>query len=247
MKTAVIAPLGLSPPIVTAGMDSAGVPVSDLVILATENPQVLEGLDLIFVAMSIRLPNVHIHPEILPFDDVNTLEDNFRLMERVRSIIQREREEMGCERILMNIAGGRKTMSITMTLLGQLMDVDSIFHIANKNIALINPALELLRKDITDLHKAETLEKKQEIYLKQEERFNHLLFPPRSDYEIIRMPTFPVDKNYLQRMIRPLREEKIESLPLDDLKKLERHGILEKGKSHYYLTDYGRRLMDVFI
>jgi CRISPR-associated protein Csx14 len=246
MKTAVIAPLGLSPPIVTAGTDSAGIPITDLVVIATNDAKVLEGLDLIYVAMSIRAPEIHIHPEVLPFDDVNTTEQNFILMDRIKKVIKREREEHGCERILLNVAGGRKNVCITLALIGQLMNVDGVFHIVNKKIRIINQNLELLRGEIARLHKASTLEEKQAIYREEEARFNHLLYPPRSDYELVRLPTFPVDESPIQELIIALSEENIETIPLEDRINLERHGILEKGRTHYYLSDYGRRFLKAF-
>lgn len=247
MKTAVIAPLGLSPPVVTAGTDSAQVPVTDLVIIATQDPQVLAGLELIRVGMSINAPLVHIHAEVLPFDDVTSTEQNFALMERAKQIILRERTEHGCERVLLNVAGGRKNMCITLALIGQLMNVDGVFHIVNKDIRMFNQNLERLRSDIRRIAEATTWEEKLAIYREKEDRFNHLLYPPRSEYQVVRLPTFPVDRVFMGDLIQVLAGEDIESLPMSMRVILERHGILEQGRSHYYISDYGRRFIDAFL
>ncbi len=247
MKTAVIAPLGLSPPVVTAGTDSAQIPVNDLVIIATQDPHVLAGLELIRVAMSINTPEVYVHSEVLPFDDVTTIEENFLLMERAKQIILRERAEHRCERVLLNVAGGRKNMCITLALIGQLMNVDGVFHIVNKNIRMFNQNLERLRSDIRRIANAATWEEKCAIYREKEDQFNHLLYPSRTEYQVVRLPTFPVDRISMGDLIHALANEDINSLPLNMRVILERHGILEQGKSHYYLSDYGRRFIDAFL
>lgn len=246
MKTAVIAPLGLSPPVVTAGTNSAGSKISDLAIIATSDPTVLAGLDLIKVGMSIRAPRIKIHPEILPYDDIMTTGQNLAFMECIVRLIKKERVEHRCDRILLNVAGGRKNMCITMALIGQLMNADGIFHIVNKDISLFNQNLERLRSDIRRISAAETLEEKQAIYREKEKQFNAVLYPPKSKYEIVKVPTFPVDQSYVQDLILNLREDMDQIAP-NDQRLLERHGILEKGKGHYYISDYGRQFLDAFI
>ncbi len=245
-KTAIIAPLGLSPPVITAGTDSAGFRVSDLVIIATKDPAVLAGLDLIRVGMSIRAPKVQIREEILPFDDVTTTEENLTFMERVTKIIREERVDAGCDRILLNVAGGRKNMCITLALIGQLMNADGIFHIGNRSISLFNQNLERLRDDIGRIYAAKSFDGKQAIYREKEKEFNHLLFPPKNEYDLVKLPTFPVDQDYVSSLLIALRENP-GALSRSEKVILERHGILEKGKSHYYISDYGQRFLDVFI
>ncbi len=252
MKTAIIAPLGMSPPIVTAGMDAAEFKVKHLTIVATKHPVVLAGLDLIEVAMSVKAPKVKIHAEILPFDDVTTTQENLFFMETSIRLIREARVKHHCERVLLDVAGGRKNMCITLTMIGQLMNVDSVFHIGNPNINLLNTHLEQLRKDIDRIHTAGTLEEKQAIYREKENQFNHLLFPPKSEYDVIRVPTFPVDQSAVQRLLVELkgdRKSEVIGLPLGDKVILERHGILDKGKSqkHYYVSDYGQKFLDAFI
>lgn len=246
MKTAVIAPLGLSPPVITAGTNSAGFRISDLVIIATKDPAVLAGLELIKIGMSIKAPKIKIHAEILPYNDIMTTEQNLAFMECIVRLIKQERVQQRCDRILLNVAGGRKNMCITMALIGQLMNADGVFHIVNKEISLFNQNLERLRSDIRRISAAETLDEKQAIYREKEKQFNAVLYPPKSKYQIVKVPTFPVDQTYVQNLILNLRED-MERIAPNDRRLLERHGILEKGKGHYYISDYGRQFLDAFI
>ncbi|OPY38401.1 MAG: CRISPR-associated protein (Cas_NE0113) [Methanoregula sp. PtaU1.Bin051] len=245
-KTALVAPLGLSPPIVTAGTDSAGSGISDLTIIATNHPGVLAGLDFIRVAMSIRKPRMKIHPEYLSYKDITTTEDNLAFMKCAIRVIREARDKQGCDRVVLNVAGARKNMSITLALIGQLMNVDGIFHIGNRGIELFNYNLEHIRSDIDRIHQAKTFREKQKIYREKKDLFNHVLFPPKSEYDLVRVPTFPVDQSYVKDLIVRIKEDP-DALPLSEKIILERHMILEKGRTHYYLSDYGAGFLDAFI
>lgn len=244
MKTAVIAPLGLSPPVVTAFVEGIGEKVSDLVVLTTENEDVKAGYELIRIGMKIKYPKTRLHEEVLPFEDVNTTEDNLKFMSICAKIIKEERDKFGCERILLNVAGGRKNMCITLSLLGQIMAVDGVFHVVSREVKVVNQLLESLREDIKRIYKAEGEEEKIRIYKEKERYFNSLLFPDRRDYEIIRIPTLPYPRDYLARIVANVLQS-IDSLSTEEKKVLEAHGILERTGSKFYLTDYGRKFMEV--
>jgi len=244
MKTAVIAPLGLSPPVVTAFVEGIGEKVSDLVVLTTENEDVKAGYELIRIGMKIKYPKTRLHEEVLPFEDVNTTEDNLKFMSICAQIIKEERDKFGCERILLNVAGGRKNMCITLSLLGQIMAVDGVFHVVSREVKVVNQLLESLREDIRRIYKAEGEEEKIRIYKEKERYFNSLLFPDRRDYEIIRIPTLPYPRDYLARIVANVLQS-IDSLSTEEKKVLEAHGILERVGSKFYLTDYGRKFMEV--
>ena len=242
----------MSPPVVTAGMDSSEFKVNHLVMISTQHPKVLAGLDFLKVAISVKFPKVKIQAVELPFDDVTTTAENLAFMETAIRIIREARVDHQCGRVLLNVAGGRKNMCITLTMIGQLMNVDGVFHIGNPKINLLNENLEHLRSDINRIHAAETLEEKQEIYKAKKKEFDHVLFPPKSEYEVIRVPTFPVDQSAVQRLLLELKDDvkgEVVKLPLGDKVILERHGILEMGKTrkHYYVSEYGQKFLDAFI
>ena len=54
MKTAVVAPLGMSPPVVSAFVDGIGEPISDLVLITTNNPIVRAGARLLTTGLARR-------------------------------------------------------------------------------------------------------------------------------------------------------------------------------------------------
>jgi CRISPR-associated protein Csx14 len=246
MKTAVIAPLGLSPPVITSFIVGIGEKISDLVLLTTENKEVKAGFELIRIGMSIRFPQIRIHEVVIPFEDVSTTEENLRFMSICSRVIRDEREKYGCKRILLNVAGGRKNMCITLSLLGQLMAVDGVYHVISREVRVVNQLLESLREDISRLYSARNDEEKVEIYKEKEKYFNSLLFPHLSDFEIVRIPTLPYPPEYLQRILVNLLKN-IEAFSLEERLMLEKHGILERLGGRFILSEYGKKFVDVLL
>uniref|UniRef100_A0A7C4WIY1 CRISPR-associated protein Csx14 n=1 Tax=Geoglobus ahangari TaxID=113653 RepID=A0A7C4WIY1_9EURY len=246
MKTAVIAPLGFSPPVITSFLVGIGEKISDLVLLTTENEEVKAGFELIRIGMSFRFPQTRIHEVVLPFEDVSTTEENLEFMSICAKVIREEREKYKCDRILLNVAGGRKNMCITLSLLGQLMAVDGVYHVVSRDVKVVNQLLESLREDIRRIYATESYEEKLRIYREKERYFNNLLFPSPNEFEIVRIPTLPYPKEYLQRILVNLVQN-LDALTLEEKLMLEKHGILERTGSRFYLSDYGKRFVDVLL
>uniref|UniRef100_A0A7J2TH17 CRISPR-associated protein Csx14 n=1 Tax=Archaeoglobus fulgidus TaxID=2234 RepID=A0A7J2TH17_ARCFL len=245
MKTAVIAPLGLSPSVITSFIVGIGEKISDLVLLTTENEEVKAGFELIRIGMSLRYPQIRIHEVVLPFEDVSTTEENLRFMSICAKVIREEREKYGCDRILLNVAGGRKNMCITLSLLGQLMAVDGVYHVVSRDVKVVNQLLESLREDIRRIYLAKG-DEKLKIYREKERYFNSLLFPSPNDFEIVRIPTLPYPKEYLQRILVSLFQD-FEALKAEEKILLEKHGILERLGNKFILSDYGKKLVDILL
>ena len=158
VKTSIIAPLGLSPPVVTALVEYIA-DVNDVVILTTENEKVKHGFELIKIGMKLKYPKIRIHEVKLPFEDVYTTEQNLEFMAIAAKTIKNEREVHKSDRVLLNIAGGRKNMCITLSLLGQLLGVDGVYHVVTKDVAIVNQMLESLREEIRKIYDAKEEEK----------------------------------------------------------------------------------------
>jgi len=246
MKTAVIAPLGMSPPVITAFVDGIGEQVTDLVVMFTDNDEIKAGLELIKIGMYLKHSKTRIHEVLIPFEDVQTTEENLRFMSIAARVIREEREKYCCERILLNVAGGRKNMCITLSLLGQLMGVDGVFHVVSKEVSVVNQQLESLREDIRRIYLAKSKDEKIRIYNEKERYFNSLLFPAKSYYRILRIPTLPYPKSYLTKIITAAYSD-IDALSPDEKILLERHGILERVGTRYSLSEYGKKFVEVLL
>ena len=244
MRTAVISPLGMSPPVVTAFVDYLG-GVKDLVVITTANKRVKEGFELIRVAMKIRYPKTRIHEVELPFEDVMNEEQNFEFMRIAGRVIKKQKEKYGSDVVYLNVAGGRKNMCITLSILGQFLNVDGIFHVVSPDIKVVNEALENLRADIERIYLAETEEEKIIIYKEKERYFDSLLFP--EDYEVVRIPTIPIPQDYIRRLVDILFNEKLDSLTYSEKEMLLRHGLIERVGNKLKVTDFGRKFAEVLV
>jgi len=240
MKVAVVSPLGMSPPVVTSFVDYLG-GVEDLILITTTNERVKQGYELVRVAMKLKYERTRIHRLEIPFDDVTTEDENFKFMNIAGKAIKRQKEKFGSDIVYLNVAGGRKNMCITLSILGQFLNVDGIFHVVSPNIKIVNEMLENLRPDIKRIYIAESEDEKLSIYREKEKYFNSLMFP--KDYEVVRIPTIPISEDYIKRIIQALNTGDLKSLTPSERRLLERHGLLEMGK----VSEFGRKLAEALI
>jgi len=91
MKTSIISPLGLSPPVITAFIEGIAEPITDVVVLTTDNEEVKRGYELVRIGLKIKYPGIKIHEVRLPFDDVYTTEQNLQFMAIAARTIKEER------------------------------------------------------------------------------------------------------------------------------------------------------------
>lgn len=245
-KTAVIAPIGTSPPVITAGIDSLDEEISDLVLLATKDELVLAGCEIVRLGLKNRFPKIRLHVEHLPFDDITNDEENLRFMGISAKVIRDERTIHSCERVLLNIAGGRKNMCITLALLGQMLNVDGVYHIVNTEVKLFNQNLERLRPLMMQIFRMDSFEEKDAAYMANIKDLDLVLFPHKSDYELIRIPTLPVPISYISQLLGKTVFDP-SSLGEEECSLLLRHGILERQGNNLYISDYGAKFLDVLV
>ncbi len=240
MNVAVIAPLGLSPPVITAFVDHFG-GVRDLVIITTNEERVKQGYELIRIAMKQKYERTRIHRLEVPFDDVTTENENFEFMKIAGKAIRRQKEKFESDIVYLNVAGGRKNMCITLSILGQFLNVDGIFHVVSPDIKLVNEILENLRPDIERMYHSNSDEEKLEIYKEKEKYFNSLMFP--RDYKVVRIPTIPISEDYVRRIIEAIYRADLSSLAASEREMLVRHGLVEGDK----VTDFGKKLVECLV
>lgn len=246
-KTAIIAPLGTSPPVVTEFLEyvekTLNRGVSDLVIIATREPTVLEGVPLIQAAVKSRYPPVSIHTVELPFTDIQSDEDNLKFMQICAEALREEKEVHKTDTIYLCVAGGRKDMCITLSLLAQYFEVNGVFHIITPDVKAMNIELERARHNIKELSESPD---KDSYYAQYKELFDDLLFPPPSKYNIINIPVLPYPQTVLNDIIKLLTGDSTQSrssvkLPLMILENMHASGLIKLAEKNIYVTTEGRR------
>lgn len=244
MKTAVISPIGLSPPVITEFVDGIGEPVSDVVLFVTGHPQVMAGANLVRAALASKFPYLRVHTESLPYDDIATDSQNFQFMKAAARIFRIERDRYHCDKIYLNVAGGRKNMCITLALVGQLLAADGVFHVVNKNVDIINQRLEQHRRIIAQFADVQDPGEQGALYETHRQTLEPLLFPDRHSYEIIRIPTLPYPADFLGYIVEGMKNEGA-GLTGEDKDLLARHGMMDRVGSHSTLTKHGEQFLEV--
>jgi len=244
MKTAVISPIGLSPPVITEFVDGIGEPVSDVVLFVTGHPQVVAGARLVQAALASKFSWLRVHTETLPYHDIATDSQNFHFMKEASRVFRAERERYHCEKIYLNVAGGRKNMCITLALVGQLLAADGVFHVVNKNVDIINQRLEQHRRIIAQFGEVSDPEELRAQYESHRNVLEPLLFPDRQSYEIIRIPTIPYPSDYLGYVVEGMKDRGA-GLTGNDKDLLLRHGMMDRVGSHCTLTKHGEQFLEV--
>ncbi len=236
----VVAAVGMNPPVVTEFLlyllKRDFIP-RKLVLLATDNEKVREGVVLIETAVSVRDDFRGMRMEVvdLPFDDINSEEDSLEFMRIAGRCLT---EETG-ERMVL-ISGGRKNMSVELAMLSQLLAVRGVYHVINRNVKEMNAALESVRGLIDDLYRSEN---RRDFYLRNREELDPIMWPPLSEFFVIRLPLIPVPYSHLRKVVGMLRGGTIEDEELFNL--LFASGLVQRSGRKAIPTDYGRRLGEV--
>lgn len=195
--------------------------------------------------MKVKYPKTRIHEIEIPFEDVTTEEQNFEFMRIAGRAIRRQKEKFGLDIVYLNVAGGRKNMCITLSILGQFLNVDGIFHVVTPDVKIVNELLENLRPDIERMYRADDEEEKVEIYMEKRKYFDSLMFP--KDYEIVRIPIIPIPEDYVRKLVDILYNSRIEDLTYSEREMFERHELIERAGGKYRVTDFGKRFAEVLI
>lgn len=250
-KVSLVATLGMAPPVVTEFLEymikAENLRVTDLTVVSTNEPVVLEGLKLVQAAVEVRYPQVHFHEEVLPLNDTTTVEETFRFMEILGRVLIAQRKVHRVDSVHLSLAGGRKDMSVTGALMAQYFGVDSVCHIIVPDIKLVNAQLEALRKLISDLARADDRIK---FYLAHSDILNNLMYPPLGSYRVIKIPVIPYPRDTLEEIYRMLGRRKCRvsdlRLPREVLERLHHSGFIRiTSKDTIYAEELGLKMYEL--
>jgi len=252
MSSTIICTVGLSPPVITEGvayLEGEGTEISNVVLIMTESYNVKKSGKIARAALINRFPNISVYTEWLPYYDVNKNEENDQFMRDLASIIKRRRQTFGDKRIIINLAGGRKGMTVAASIVGQLLEVNKMFHIVSKDVEVLNISLEKIGKEIEDLYHSND---HVDFYRKKKEIFDPVMFPEPSSYNVIDLITIPYPKEYLKMIMTLIRndvtrryETELSPRMLDALSEM---GLISPiFDKQIVVTDKGRRLRNILL
>ncbi|MEM3383866.1 MAG: hypothetical protein QW698_07515, partial [Nitrososphaerales archaeon] len=140
--------------------------------------------------------------------------------------------------------GGRKEESVLLTILAQLVGVNTIMHFVIEDIRTYNIEIERAKKEIEEILEAED---KSEYYKKHKQTFEKIMFPNITSYSAIEIPILPYPKTTLAKILRILNaqnyiEKRNIVLEYDILRKLNQMNLIKEGTQRIYVLEKGKKL-----
>jgi CRISPR-associated protein Csx14 len=247
-KVSIIAPLGTSPPVITEFLQYVesvlDQRVTDVTIITTTEPLVLEGLELIKAGIADRYPNLRIHTVRLPYDDVDSEEKSIEFVGIAAQILRDQKEKFKVEVVHLCVAGGRKEVCIILSLLAQFYNVNGVYHVVTPDVKTFNQQLERIRHKAKELADAED---KLSYYRQNKKILEPILFPELSTYNVIKIPIIPYPTQTLSEIKRALRQRKfpLYSIDMNTAYQLRNTGCIKISKKYAYITPDGEYLLQI--
>ena len=248
MNVFAISLMGNSPPVATEFIDyvSRGNRLLGCILLSTFEPDVKESTLFAAHVLRHRFPHLSVRVLEVSIQDVVSEDDMILFMKTLALTIREARRDRKQRHIYLNLAGGRKSMTIAGFMLAQMLAVEGVFHVINRD-AGFNPKLERIRGIISDLSSAGTSERREEVYIRHQKVIEEAMFPPHDEYCVLRFPTIPFPVDYLGEVMKILRSEHVPQanagLSPQDLERLIACGLVERGGgSRLVVTPLGRSI-----
>ncbi|MEM1943717.1 MAG: CRISPR-associated ring nuclease [Candidatus Caldarchaeum sp.] len=242
MRVAAVASMGTSPPVVTEFVEYVQrvERLQHLAILSTSEKMVRDGARLVEVALNIRYPHISVKVHELPVSDITDEEENYMFMEYSVKVVADLRRRYDVLHIC--LAGGRKEMVASLTMIAQLASLSSVYHVVSPYIKEMNVELERIRHDIEMLASSEDPRRYYEL---NREKFDRVMFPPAESYSIVAVPIIPYPAGYVA-MLKKILGGELSGRDVRDrawLEQLRMAGLISlTSGGDVVVTDEGKKL-----
>jgi len=239
MQAAIVATMGLSPPVVTEFLQyliSEGGDVRRIILLSTEERDVLAGSKLVEVAVKTRYPRIRVDLETFPYQDVDNEERAFDFLMRVAKLIP----DLRNYRLYLLISGGRKVMSLELAMMSFFFPLSGVYHVVARDVRVANVLLENLREKIKELYEASD----PLSFYRSVEEFEELMWPPRTEYSVIRIPSIPYPDEVLEEAVKVLRGTRKDEVRFNMVVLMEQLGLIQVSGGRTIPTEYGRKVLE---
>ena len=244
MKSSLINPIGTSPMVVTEMvkffLTEYKKPITDVVILATNNENVLSGAYMAGSALKVNYPKIRVHYEFLTSSDVRDFKDIINLVDRIGEIVKNERNNHNVDNVYLNVSGGRKVESIILSNFSQLLKIDEVWAVVNLNIQNYNIEYERYKDELVNFRNGENIE----YYKKNSDKFDPIFFPD-SDLSFFEIPSIKLsrdDLNLLKTLLKGIDLED-SNIPEYKIGAFIASGLLGNNKKRSVPTELGEVIM----
>jgi CRISPR-associated protein Csx14 len=241
MKSCLLNPVGTSPMVITEMVDifedAYNRHLGDVVIISTNDETIISGAYMAGSAIKVRFPHIRVHYEILSLSDIFNENDLIKFLDKIGSLVKNEKEKYNVEKVYLNISGGRKVESIVLSNFSQLLNIDEVWIVINKNVANYNIDFEMYKNELINFRNGENVE----YYQKNADKFNYIFYPPRKDLSF-----FPIQSINLSKEDRLLLKNLLNDINLEEYDvpdyKIEafiKSGFIENNKKKSIPTELG--------
>ena len=240
MRVVMIAPLGTTPAVITEMVRFLEAELlTDAIIFPTSEDSVKAGARLVEAALKVHYPKLRVHIHFLPLNDVASQSDMLIVGREMSKAICKEKLEIGTDKIFLDVAGGRKEVTILTAMLGTLFGVTRMYHVINREITDFNEYQHAIKKEIMKFTERD-LKKRVEMYKQEQDKFDYLLFPETPNLEFINIPVIPYSPKDISRLKRILKTGGIsideENIPEYILKMYQMAGLCVYEKSNRWIS-----------
>ncbi|MGB9815533.1 MAG: CRISPR-associated protein Csx14 [Thermoplasmata archaeon] len=218
MRSSLINPMGTSPMVATEMVDFFKTDYNrglrDVIMIATNDRRIISGTYMAGTAIKVRYPDIHVHYEFLGSSDIMDEKDLYEFVDKIGGIIKNEKERYGIDRVYANISGGRKIESIIISNFSQLLGIDEVWIVLNKNIANYNIDFERILNELDNFKDGENLD----YYKKKLDIFDPIFYPKRSDLSFFEIPTIRLSLEELKLLKELLKGKDLEVMNVPDYK-----------------------------
>ena len=134
--TTLVSALGTSPMVVTETIDELrkrGIRVDKVVVLTTQDPRIEASYYALALDFKWNCSGVKLERVELPFSDITSQEDHDEFVRIAKEVIEKE---MKSERkVIVSVAGGRKTMGVGLYKAGLEAGVREFYHVIAEGVA----------------------------------------------------------------------------------------------------------------
>lgn len=149
-----VSSLGISPMVVTETIDELGkrgVNIDRVVVLVTQDSRVETSYYVLALDLKWNYGSVELERIVLPFNDIRNQEDHDRFVKIAKDVINKEIKNNN--RVIVSVAGGRKTMSVGLYKAAVESGIDEIYHVIAEEIPGTSDMLkDLIKYDLKAIY-----------------------------------------------------------------------------------------------
>lgn len=218
MKSCLINPLGTTPMVASEMVElfkkDYDKSLNDIILIVTNEKRIISGAYMVGSAIKNRYPQVSVHYEFLDLEDITEENNIYEFIDLIGQIIKREKEDFNVDKVYANISGGRKVESVILSNFSQMIGIDEVWIVLNKNIQNYNILFERNLDKLKYFENGENLD----YYKQNQEDFDLLFFPNRSELSYFEIPSLKFSIDDIKLLKELLKGKNLEEFNVPDYK-----------------------------